>query len=224
VPITDWPEAERPREKLISRGVAALSDAEILALFIRTGIQGHTAVDLARDLLSHFGSLRALLEADHKTFCARPGMGPAKFGEIQAALELGRRYLDEQLRSGDALSSPADTRRYLSARLKGYRHEVFAALFLDNQHRVLAYEELFQGTLDSCSVHPREVVKKALAHHAGAVILAHNHPSGHAEPSAADRSLTRRLADALALIDVRTLDHIVVGDTETISFAERGWL
>jgi DNA repair protein RadC len=151
-------------------------------------------------------------------------MGPAKFGEIQAALELGRRYLDEQLRSGDALSSPTDTRRYLSARLKGYRHEVFAALFLDNQHRVLAYEELFQGTLDNCQVHPREVVKKALNHHAGAVILAHNHPSGVAEPSASDRSITRRLADALALIDVRTLDHIVVGDTETISFAERGWL
>lgn len=222
--ITDWPEAERPREKLIHRGAETLSDAEILALFIRTGIQGHTAVDLARDLLSHFGSLRALLEADHKAFCARPGMGPAKFGEIQAALELGRRYLDERLREGDALSSPADTRRYLSARLKGYRHEVFAALFLDNQHRVLAYEELFQGTLDSCSVHPREVVKKALAHHAGAVILAHNHPSGHAEPSAEDRSLTRRLADALALIDVRTLDHIVIGSHDTVSFAERGWL
>jgi len=224
VPITDWPEAERPREKLIARGVGALSDAEILALFIRTGIQGHTAVDLARDLLSHFGSLRTLLEADHKTFCARPGMGPAKFGELQAALELGRRYLDEQLRSGDALSSPADTRRYLSARLKGYRHEVFAALFLDTQHRVLAYEELFHGTLDSCSVHPREVVKKALNHHAAAVILAHNHPSGVAEPSAADRSLTAQLAAALALIDIRTLDHIVVGDSGTISFAERGWL
>lgn len=222
--ITDWPEAERPREKLISRGAGALSDAEILALFIRTGIQGHTAVDLARDLLSHFGSLRGLLEADHKRFCDRPGMGPAKFGEIQAALELGRRYLDERLRSGDAMSNPDDTRRYLSARLKGYRHEVFAALFLDTQHRVLAYEELFQGTLDSCTVHAREVVKRALAHHAAAVILAHNHPSGVAEPSAADRSLTRRLASALELIDVRTLDHIVVADGEIISFAERGWL
>lgn len=224
MPITDWPEAERPREKLIQRGAAALSDAEILALFIRTGIQGHTAVDLARDLLAHFGSLRALLEADHRRFCERPGMGPAKFGELQAALELGRRYLDERLREGDALKNPHDTRRYLSSRLKGYRHEVFAALFLDNQHRVLAYEELFQGTLDNCTVHPREVVKRALAHHAGAVILAHNHPSGHAEPSASDRSLTRRLADALALIDVRTLDHIVVGDRDTVSFAERGWL
>jgi DNA repair protein RadC len=224
VPITDWPEAERPREKLIARGVASLSDAEILALFIRTGIQGHTAVDLARDLLGHFGSLRALREADHKTCCARPGMGPAKFGEIQAALELGRRYLEESLRAGDALNSPADTRRYLTARLKGYRHEVFAALFRDNQHRVLAYEELFQGTLDECAVHPREVVKKALNHHAGAIILAHNHPSGVAEPSASDRQLTRRLSEALALIDVRTLDHVVVGGNETVSFAERGWL
>lgn len=224
MPITDWPATERPREKLIERGAAALSDAEVLALFIRTGIPGHTAVDLARELLSHYGSLRQLLEASPEAFCERPGMGPAKYVQLQAALELGRRYLDERMRSGDALGNPDDTRRYLSARLKGYRHEVFAVLFLDNQHRVLAYEELFQGTLDGCAVHPREVIKKALAHHAAAVILAHNHPSGAPEPSAADRSLTDRLQQALALVEVRTLDHLIIADGSTVSFAERGWL
>ncbi len=224
MPITDWPVAERPREKLLARGADALSDAEILTLFIRTGIPGRTALDLARELLTHFGSLRQLLEADAAAFCALPGMGPAKYGELQAALELGRRYLAEDLKSRDTLNSPAATRHFLKAHLRGRPQEVFAVLFLDNQHRVLAFEELFAGTLDSCSVHPREVVKRALALGAGAVILAHNHPSGVAEPSASDRSLTRRLADALALVDIRTLDHIVVGEGEAVSFAERGWL
>lgn len=224
MPILDWPEAERPREKLIRHGVGHLSDAEILALFIRTGIKGHTAVDLARDLLSHFGSLKALLAANAESFCARPGMGPAKFSEIQAALELGRRYLAEEIKHSDAMRNPADTRRYLRAKLSGYTHEVFGVMFLDSQNQVLAFDEIFHGTIDSCSVHPREIVKRALAHHASAVILAHNHPSGHCEPSAADRALTKRLQEALALIDVRTLDHIVVGQAESVSFAERGWL
>ena len=222
MPITDWPEAERPREKLLQRGPQALSDAELLAIFLRTGRQGRTAVDLARDLLREFGGLRALLEADQKQFCARPGLGPAKYAQLAATLEMGRRHLDETLRRGDALTSPADTRRYLMARLRDYPHEVFACLFLDNRHRVIHYGELFHGTIDGASVHPREVVKQALAHNAAALILAHNHPSGVAEPSQADEHLTRRLKEALALVDIRVLDHLVIGDGETVSLAERG--
>ncbi|MFA7095497.1 MAG: DNA repair protein RadC [Gammaproteobacteria bacterium] len=220
--ITDWPAAERPREKLLLRGPAALSDAELLAIFLRTGIKGRTAVDLARDLLREFGSLRKLLEADRKTFCKSKGLGDAKFVQLQAVLEMARRHLHETLQRGDALSSPDDTRRYLTARLRDYPHEVFACLFLDNRHRVIHFAELFQGTIDGASVHPREVVKQALAHNAAAVIFAHNHPSGIAEPSRADESITRRLKEALALVDIRVLDHIIIGDGETVSFAERG--
>lgn len=224
MPITDWPTAERPREKLLARGAAALSDAELLAIFLRTGVRGRTAVDLARDLLTDFGGLRPLLEADLATFCRRRGLGPAKFVQLQAVLEMGRRHLWERLSRGEALGGPEDTRRFLTARLRQYPHEVFACLFLDNRHRVIAFEELFRGTIDAASVYPREVVRRTLDHNAAAVILAHNHPSGVAEPSRADESLTRRLRDALALVDVRVLDHVVVGDGETVSFAERGLL
>ncbi len=224
MPISNWPQAERPREKLLSRGPAALSDAELLAIFLRTGVTGKTAVDLARDLLSRFGSLRVLLEASQQTFCEAPGLGTAKYTQLQAVLEMNRRYLGEKLERGQALTSPEDTRAYLTARLRDQPREIFCCLFLDTRHRVLAFEELFHGTLDGAAVYPREVVKQALAHNAAAVILAHNHPSGVAEPSQADEALTQRLKDALALVDIRVLDHLVVGDGDIASFAERGLL
>jgi DNA repair protein RadC len=222
--ITDWPKAERPREKLLARGANALSDAELLAIFLRTGIPGKTAVDLARDTLQHFEGLRGLLTANQDSFCAFAGLGVAKFSQLQAVLELARRHLAETLQRGETLSDPAATRRFLSARLRDYPHEVFACLFLDTRHRVITFEELFRGTINGASVHPREVVRRALAHNAAAVILAHNHPSGVAEPSEADRQLTRRLQAALELVDVKVLDHIVIGDGESVAFAERGWL
>jgi len=222
--ITDWPVAERPREKLLHRGPQALSDAELLAIFLRTGLPGKTAVDVARELLGEYGGLRALLEADRRAFCRAGGLGPAKYAQLQAVLEMGRRHLYETLQRGDALGSPADTRRFLLARLRDYPHEVFACLFLDNRHRIIEFSEMFRGTIDGTSVHPREVVKHALALNAAAVIFAHNHPSGVAEPSHADLHLTRRLKDALGLVEIRVLDHIVVGDGYSVSLAERGQL
>lgn len=220
--ITQWPLDERPRERLLARGAASLSDAELLAIFLRTGVPGATAVDVARRLLADYGSLRALLEADRARFCASPGLGSAKYAQMQAVLEMVRRYLHENLRRGDALRNPADTRNYLSAQLCGREHEVFACLFLDTRNRVIAFEEVFRGTIDGASVHPREIVKRALQHNAAAVILAHNHPSGVCEPSQADLRLTRRLRDALQLVDVRVLDHLIVGDGAPMSFAEQG--
>lgn len=222
--ITAWPARERPREKLLERGAAALSDAELLAICLRTGVQGKTAVDLARDLLAEHGGLRELLSMDQVRFCRTPGLGPAKFVQLQAVLEVGKRYLAERLEGGDTLKNPESTRLYLRARLAGHAHEVFACLFLDNRHRVLRYEEMFRGTIDGASVHPREVLRRALELNAAAVIFAHNHPSGVAEPSPADSLLTRRLCDALALVDIRVLDHVVVGKGEAVSFAERGLL
>lgn len=224
MPITDWPASERPREKLLSKGASALSDAEILALFIRTGLRGKTALDLAREWLSHFDGLRGFLDADAGTLTALPGLGPAKYAEIQAALELGQRHLSSSLQRNDVMTSPDATRRFLSSRLRGLRHEVFAALFLDSQHRLIVFEELFRGSIDSCSVHPRQVVERALKLNAAALILAHNHPSGVAEPSAADRQITERLRQALDLFDIRILDHLVIGEGRPASFAERGWL
>ncbi|HET7570777.1 MAG TPA: DNA repair protein RadC [Gammaproteobacteria bacterium] len=222
--IRDWPAEERPREKLLARGAGALSDAELMAIFLRTGVSGRSAVDLARELLSDFGGLRPLLKAGRRDFCARLGLGDAKYAQLQAVLEMGRRHLQETLQRGDALTSPATTRQFLAARLRDLDHEVFACLFLDTRNRILTYEELFRGTLDGASVHPREVVKQALGHNAAAVIFAHNHPSGVAEPSGADERITRRLRDALALVEIRVLDHIVIGDGEAVSFAERGLL
>jgi DNA repair protein RadC len=223
MPITDWPDDERPREKLLQKGPSALSDAELLAIFLRTGIRGKTAVDLGRELLSEYGSLRALLEADLERFSRSPGLGAAKYAQLQAVLEMSRRHLREELNRTDALTSPDLTRRYLVSRLRGYPHEVFALLLLDNQHRVLAWEELFRGTIDGANVYPREVVKVALASNAAAVIFAHNHPSGVAEPSSADRQITDRLRKALELVDIRVLDHFIVGDGErAYSFAEHG--
>ncbi len=220
--ITDWPQQERPREKLLARGPGALSDAELLAIFLRTGVRGKTAVDLARDLLQQFGSLRSLLESERDTLYATAGLGPAKYTQLQAILEMTRRYLGAQIERGDVLAHPDATRSYLCAHLRAYRHEVFGCLFLDQRHRVIAFDELFHGTIDSASVHPREVVKKALARNAAAVILAHNHPSGVAEPSQADHHITQRLKAALALVDIRLLDHFIVGDGRAVSLAERG--
>jgi DNA repair protein RadC len=222
--INHWPAAERPREKLLASGPQVLSDAELLAIFLRTGCVGQSAVELARTLLQEFGGLRGLLCAERNRLCAARGLGPAKYAQLQAVLELARRHLGEPLRRGDALRDPADSRRYLIARLCDHPQEVFTCLFLDTRHRLICCEDLFKGTIDGASVHPREVVRRALSHNAAAVILAHNHPSGVAEPSEADRRITRRLQDALALIDVRVIDHLVVGDQTAVSFAERGWL
>ncbi|MGH8585638.1 MAG: RadC family protein [Gammaproteobacteria bacterium] len=222
--IRDWPEDERPREKLLLRGPASLSDAELLAVFLRTGVRGKTAVDLARELLRHFGGLPPLLDAGRADLSAASGIGIAKYAQVQAALELGRRYLEARLHRADALSSPEATRSYLMYRLKGLSYEAFLCLFLDNRHRLISCEEMFRGTVDTAQVYPREVVKRALVLNAAAVILAHNHPSGEAEPSHADRAITARLKDALALIEVRVLDHLVIGDGVATSMAERGLL
>jgi len=222
--ITDWPADERPREKLLLKGANALSDAELLAIFLRTGIPGKTAVDLARELLDEFEGLRPLLTASQHQFCKGKGLGPAKYAQLQAVLEMARRHLDERLQKGDTLSSPSDTRRYLASKLRDHHQEVFACLFLDNRHRIIRFEELFFGTIDGASVYPREVVKRTLHHNAAAIIFAHNHPSGIAEPSQADRHITRQLKHALELIDVRVLDHIIIGDGEHTSLAELGML
>ncbi len=195
--IRDWPEAERPREKLLEQGAAALSDAELLAIFLRTGVTGCSAVELSRRLLSEFGGLRALLEADLASFCGHLGLGVAKHAQLQAVLEMGRRHLAERLRRDSILESPQAVRDYLKARLRHEQHEVFACLFLDTRHRVLAFEVLFQGSIDGASVYPRQVVKRTLAHNAAALILTHNHPSGDARPSLADRQLTARLKGSL---------------------------
>ncbi|MCL4799654.1 MAG: DNA repair protein RadC [Burkholderiales bacterium] len=222
--ITQWPARERPREKLLARGPRALSDAELLAIFLRTGVRGASAVDLGRTLLERCGSLSGVFGADLRQLTALPGLGAAKCAQLLAAFELARRALAERVAAGDALASPAAVRDYLRLSLGSRGHEVFLAVLLDAQNRVIAEEELFRGTLTQTSVYPREVVKCALRHNAAAVIFAHNHPSGVAEPSQADRTLTETLRRSLALVDVRVLDHFVVGRGEAASFAERGLL
>ncbi|MHC2146313.1 RadC family protein [Pseudomonas sp. 210_17 TE3656] len=221
--IRDWPVAERPREKLLEQGAFSLSDAELLAIFLRTGVRGYSAVDLARHLLGQFGGLRGLLEADGKRFNQEFGLGPAKFAQLQAVMEMSRRHLADRLRRGSALQSPQAVKDYLKAQLRHEPHEVFACLFLDNKHRLLGFEVLFRGTIDSTSVYPRQVLKRGLAHNAAALILCHNHPSGIAEPSQADVHLTHRLKKALELVDIRVLDHFIVGDGEPLSMVEHGW-
>jgi DNA repair protein RadC len=222
--ILDWPITERPREKLLSSGPQALSDAELLAIFLRVGCAGKTAVSMARELLSEFGGLRPLLAAKQQEFCRGKGLGSAKYAQLQAVLEMARRHLAAELKAGVLLSSPSVLRQYLQAQLRHQTREVFAVLFLDTQNRMIAYDEIFFGTLDAASVYPREIVKKTLTHNAASVIFAHNHPSGVAEPSQADRRITERLQAALALIDVKVLDHMIVGEGDLVSFAERGYL
>lgn len=220
--IASWPEGERPREKLLAGGPQSLSDAELLAIFLRTGVRGQSAVDLGRSLIDRFGSLSALFGADVASFGVVPGVGNAKYAQLQAGFELARRALRETSANADALASPAAVRDYLRLTLENRPREAFVAVLLDAQNRVITQEELFQGTLTQTSVYPREVVKCALRHNAAAVIFAHNHPSGVAEPSQADQTLTDTLQRALALIDVRVLDHFVVGRGRVTSFAERG--
>lgn len=222
--ICDWPEDARPREKLLRHGAAVLTDAELVAVFLRTGLPGKSAVDLGRELIERFGGLGGLCRADRKAACAAPGVGEAKYALLAAVLEMARRTLGESARAGDALASPDAVRDYLRLTLRNRDYEVFCCVFLDAQHRVIEIEELFRGTLTQTSVYPREIVRRALAHNAAALILAHNHPSGVAEPSAADRQLTRQLADALALVDVRVLDHFIVAGPSALSFREAGHL
>ena len=218
--IPNWPISERPREKLLQKGVAALSDTELLAIFLRTGITGKSAVDLARELLLHFGNLTNIFAAIQISFCQLPGMGIAKYTQLQAVLEMARRALSEELKSGNAMNSPGLVRDFLRLSLANKQHEVFLGIFLDAKNHTIATEELFSGTLTQASVYPREVIKRALYHNAAAIIFAHNHPSGVAEPSHADKVLTQSLKQALAMIDVRVLDHFIVGNDTTLSFAE----
>ncbi len=222
--ICDWPASERPREKLLARGAASLSDAELLAIFLGSGLPGRDAVGTARDLLAKNGPLRALLERPPAALAALPGLGPARVCALLAALELGSRHLAGALERGDVLNDPGAAGRYFALRLRHHSQEVFAALFLDTRNRAIAFEELFRGTVDSSEVHPREVARRALAHNAAAVIVGHNHPSGNPEPSAADRAVTARLKQALGLLDVRLLDHFVIGDGPPVSLAARGWV
>lgn len=222
--ITDWPQGERPREKLLAQGPQALSDAELLAIFLRVGVVGKSAVDLARDLLTTFSSLNGIFQASRTALTAVHGLGDSKYVQIQAVFEMARRALGEEMQQRDALTSPQQVRDYLCLKLGGQTREVFAVLFLDAQNRVIAQEDLFTGTLTQTSVYPREVVKRALHHNAAAVILAHNHPSGVAEPSRADEVLTMALKEALGLVDVRVLDHFIVAGNRALSFAERGLL
>jgi DNA repair protein RadC len=222
--IRDWPDQERPREKLLARGGRALSDAELLAIFIGCGPRGKTAVDVGRELLAENGGLRGLLDRPAPELARLRGLGPARACALAAALELGTRHVQQQLERGETLTDPDRAGEYLARRLRPLPHEVFACLFLDTRHRMIAYEELFRGGLDGAEVHPREVAKRCLAHNAAAVILGHNHPSGNPEPSAADRSVTARLKQSLGLLDVRVLDHFVIGDGAPVSLARRGWL
>ena len=222
--ICDWPDHERPREKLLKHGPAVLSDAELLAIFLCSGLQGTDVVSSARRLLNTHGPLRNLLEHTPKELLKLPGIGPARACTLLAALELGNRHLAAALERCDALTDPQAAGRYFSRRLRGLPHEVFAALFLDTRHRAIAFEEMFRGTVDGAEVHPREVVRRALVHNAAALIVGHNHPSGNGEPSAADRAITLRLKQALALVEIRLLDHFIVGDGAPVSLAARGWV
>ena len=222
--IADWPEDERPRERLLKHGASALSEAELLAIFLRTGIAGASAVELGRQLLARFGNLQRLFAAPLAEVAAVRGLGPAKYVQLQAVIEMARRALEEDIGERDAMSSPQAVREYLRLTLGGRAHEIFMAMFLDAQNRLLGSEELFRGTLTQTSVYPREVVKTALRYNAAGVIFAHNHPSGVAEPSRADELLTQTLKQALSLVEIKTLDHFIVAGSRTLSFAERGLL
>jgi DNA repair protein RadC len=220
--ISEWPEDQRPRERLIRSGPGHLSDAELLAVFLRVGVSGKSAVDLGRDMLGHFGSLNALFNATLAEFSCLNGLGPAKYAQLQAVMELARRALSENLRDREVLSSPRAVRQFLQLQLASKPYEAFVVLFLDARNRLIATEELFRGTLMHTSVYPREVVKAALFHNAASLILAHNHPSGAPEPSPADRSLTQTLKQAMALVEMRVLDHFIIAGPLVYSFAEHG--
>lgn len=222
--INHWPAEQRPREKLIQQGAQALSDSELLAIFLRTGVQGINAVELARRTLTHFGNLQSLLSADIDEFCDCMGLGEAKYAQLQAVLEMSRRYLAEELNNSCSLNSASQVRDFLSVQLRAKQREVFAVMFLDAQHNLIEYQEMFAGTLNSAAVYPREIVKLALQKNAHACILAHNHPSGVAEPSQADILITDRIRTALELVDISLLDHFIIGNGVPVSLAERGYI
>lgn len=222
--ILDWPNDERPREKLLRRGAPTLSDAELLAVFLGSGLRGQDAVALGHDLLRRHGGLRPLLQTPPQALMRERGLGAARVTRLLAALELATRHLAADLARGDALDDPLVAARYFTARLRDRPHEVFACLFLDARHRCIAFEEVFTGGLDGAEVYPREIVRRCVLHNAAGVMLGHNHPSGSSEPSASDRAVTQRLVNALRLIDIRVLDHFVIGDGPATSFASRGWL
>ncbi|WP_208293514.1 RadC family protein [Zophobihabitans entericus] len=218
------PQYLQPREKLLLYGVQSLSDAELLAIFLRTGVKGTNVLTLSQNLLNEFGSLYHLINADHKSFCSEPGLGTVKYTQLKAVVELSHRYLKVQMTKESSLTNPSLTHHYLASRLADKEREVFLVIFLDNQNRVIYAEEMFVGTYNSVEIHPREIIREALKCNAAALILAHNHPSGIAEPSQADRNITYQIEQACALIDIRVIDHIVIGKGEYVSFAERGWL
>lgn len=222
--INHWPKEQRPREKLIKFGAESLSDSELVAIFLRTGVQGINAIELARRVILHFGSLQGLLSADEKEFCACLGLGQAKFAQLQAVFEMSKRHLSECLTRENVFTSTGSVRKYLQSKLRHSQREVFAVLFLDTQHRLIHYQELFFGTIDSAPVYPREIVKAALKHNASACILAHNHPSGVAEPSKSDIHITKKIQEVLALMDIQLLDHFIVGSDSPTSLAELGYV
>jgi len=222
--LKDWPNQERPREKLLTQGTSALSDAELLAIFLRTGCKGLDVVALARQLISDFGSLHALFAASEAEFCEKKGLGQAKYVQLQAVLEMSSRYLAEPLRKGQALTSASQTKAFLYAKMHNLSYEVFAALLLDTQHRVICFHEFFFGSIDSATVHPRIIAQKVLSVNAAAIILVHNHPSGDPTASIADKKITEKIISAMQLIDVRVLDHFIVGHEKSTSFAENGWI
>lgn len=224
MPITDWPKEDRPREKLLMKGEHALTDAELIAIFIKTGARGKTALDIAKELLSEYGSLKQLLRTSSQALLQKNGLGNAKYAALKAAVELGRRYLNENLCIGEVLNNSRITQKFLANQLKEYAHEVFACLFLDTHLRLIRFEELFHGTIHSANIHPREIVKRGLTHNAAKIILAHNHPSGCAIPSTADKETTEFVKEALALVDIEVIDHIIIGNPKNFSFAEAGLL
>lgn len=217
-----WPMSEQPRERLLSDGPEGLSDADILAVLIRTGYQGRSAVSLSRSLIKKHGGLRQVLDLDGDVFCQEKGLGPVTYSQLQACLELGRRYLDGGIRKNDVITNSASMRRYLRAKLRHQTREIFACIFLDTKNHIIQYQEVFFGTVDCAAVYPREVLKLALRFNASAVIFAHNHPSGSAEPSYSDKEITHTLTQALELVDIKVLDHVIVGDLDEVSFAEKG--
>ena len=222
--ITDWPEEERPREKLLAQGAIALSDAELLAILLRTGVRGKTALDISRELISKFGSLRQIMAANLEQFSKTPGLGLTKYVQLQAAKELAVRCLRENIKRGNVLKNPHDVKSYLSSKLRSYPYEVFSCVFLDNKHRFISFKELFYGSINEARVYPRELLRQVYQTNAAAVILAHNHPSGIAKPSEADKRITQEIKSILSAIDVRLLDHIIIGDGQITSFASQGLL
>lgn len=220
--IKQWPKSQRPREKLIKQGAQSLSDAELLAIFLRTGTKGIDAVELARRVIMHFGSLQGLIVASKSDFCECLGLGEAKFAQLQAVVEMSKRYLNETLEKEDVFTCVDSVQHFLKSKLRLASREIFAVMFLDSQHRLIHFQEMFYGTIDAAAVYPREVVKMALKYNAAACIVAHNHPSGVSEPSQADIYITQKLQQALALVDINLLDHFVIGEGAPISLAERG--